>query len=174
MSSMQPIMVNGREIVVDLNRLELLDAIARTGNISNACLHVGISYRTALNWLREIEQKIQGKVTQSTKGGKNRGTTVLTELGHKLLDQYYVVRSRYRPGFIKSYIEHRLSARNILTGIVKNVTEGDVISMVNVEIDPRQNVKTIITTDSLKLLDIKPGDRIAVVIKATEALLMKP
>ncbi|MEM4297035.1 MAG: TOBE domain-containing protein, partial [Nitrososphaerota archaeon] len=107
-------------------------------------------------------------------GGKSGGKTELTEEGRKLLEQYYTIQSAHRPGFVQSFIEMRLSARNILTGYVKEVTEGDVISMVGVDVDSRQEIKSVITTDSLKRLDIKIGDRILIIIKATEALLMKP
>ncbi len=167
------IRLDGREVILHPSRLELLDGIRRTGNISSACLHLGVSYRTALNWLKEVERKTQGRPVQTVRGGRGGGKTELTELGRKLLEEYYSVQSIQRPGLVRSFIEMRLSARNILTGYVKGVMEGDVLSMVGVELDPRQEVKSVITTDSLKRLDIKTGDRILVIIKATEALLMK-
>ncbi|MEM1949672.1 MAG: LysR family transcriptional regulator [Candidatus Caldarchaeum sp.] len=171
---MVQINLDGRELDLEQRWLELLDTIRRTGSISRACLHLGVSYRTGLNWLREVEERSRAKLVQSVKGGRGGGRTELTEAGRRLLEQYYSSESLHRPGFVRSFIELRLSARNILTGYVKDVAESDLISMVGVELDSRQEVKTVITTDSLKRLAIKPGDRIHVIIKATEALLMKP
>ncbi len=171
---MLTIKLDGREVVLHPSRLELLDRIRITGNISSACLHLGISYRTALNWLKEVERKAQGRAVKTARGGRGGGKTELTELGQRLLEGYYSVQSAQRPGLVRSFIEMRLSARNILTGYVKDVKEGEVVSMVGVELDSRQEVKSIITTDSLKRLNIKIGDRLLVIIKATEALLMKP
>lgn len=156
------------------SRLELLDAVMRTGSISAACESVGVSYRTALNWLKEIERKAGARIVHSTRGGKTGGKTQLTETGQKLVEQYYSIQSTRRPGFLKSFIEMKMSARNVLTGSVKEVVEGEILSMVDVELESRQEIKSVITTDSLKRLMIKPGDKILVIIKATEALLMKP
>ncbi|MEM4342019.1 MAG: TOBE domain-containing protein [Candidatus Caldarchaeum sp.] len=172
-SALVTVNLEGKTIELEQERFELLENINRASSISSACLHMGISYRTAVNWLKDIERKAGGKPVQSIRGGRNKGLTLLTELGHKLLEAYYSAQSIHRPGFIKSFIELRLSARNILTGHVKHVTEGDVISMVSVDLDGHQEVKSIITTDSLKRLKISPGDPVFIILKATETLLMK-
>ncbi|GBC68630.1 Molybdenum-pterin-binding protein MopB [archaeon HR01] len=165
--------LEGKILSLEQDRFELLESISRTSSISSASLQMGISYRTALNWLKDIERRAGGKPVQSFRGGRYKGMTHLTELGRKLLEAYYSAQSIRRPGFVKSFIELRLSARNILTGRVKDVTEGDVISMVSVDLDDRQEVKSVITTDSLKRLKISPGDSVLIILKATETLLMK-
>jgi molybdate transport system regulatory protein len=166
--------LNGKTLTLEQEKFELLEAINRTGSIASACLQIGISYRTALNWLKDVEGMMGGKPVQSFRGGRSKGTTRLTELGLKLLEAYYSAQSVRRPGFVSSFIELRLSARNILSGRVREVTKGDVISMVTVELDGRQDVKSVITSDSLRRLDIQPGDAVLVILKATETLLMKP
>ncbi|MEM4494247.1 MAG: TOBE domain-containing protein [Candidatus Caldarchaeum sp.] len=170
---MVTITLEGKTMDLEQERFELLESINRTSSISSACLQLGISYRTAVNWLKDIERKAGGKPVESIRGGKHKGMTRLTEIGHKLLEAYYSTQSIHRPGFVKSFIELRLSARNILTGRVKHVTEGDVISMVSVDLDDHQEVKSVITTDSLKRLKIAPGDPVLIILKATETLLMK-
>jgi len=170
---MVSVSLDGRVLRLDQEKFELLDAVNRLGSISSACVEMGISYRTALNWLREMEREVGGKPVQSRRGGRHKGSSQLTELGLKLLEAYYLARSNRRPGFVKTFIETRLSARNILTGRVKDITEGDVVSMVSVELDGRQEVKSVITTDSLQRLKIQPGDHVYIIIKATEAMLMK-
>ncbi|MDW8360500.1 MAG: TOBE domain-containing protein [Candidatus Caldarchaeum sp.] len=166
--------IDGKDIPMESSHLEFLDTVGRTMSLSSACSYIGISYRTGLNWLKQIENRCGGRPVKSVKGGRHGGRTELTELGRKLLESYYTAQSTRRPGFIKSFIEMRLSAKNILSGYVEKVEEGDVISMVDVRLDSPQDIKSVITTDSLKRLNIKQGDRILVIIKATEALLLKP
>lgn len=155
-------------------RFELLEAVHRTGSIAAACNLLGISYRSGLNWLKEIEKALEAKPVQSTKGGKKHGETKLTEIGQQILEQYYLAQSAKRPGFVKSVIELKMSARNVLLGRVKDIVVGEILSLVNVELNSPQEIKSVITTDSLRRLDIKPGNTILVIVKATEALLMKP
>ncbi|MEM1950214.1 MAG: TOBE domain-containing protein [Candidatus Caldarchaeum sp.] len=166
--------LNGRKIRIPPSRLEFLDEIRRNYSISSACRHAGISYRTGLNWLKEIERECGGKPVKSVKGGKHGGKTELTEIGIKLLESYYTVMSSIKPGFIKSLIESRLSAKNMLSGYVEEVVESGLISMVRVSLDSQQEIKSVVTTESLKRLNVKRGDRVYVIIKATEAMLLKP
>ncbi|MEM1941200.1 MAG: TOBE domain-containing protein [Candidatus Caldarchaeum sp.] len=171
---MSVIEFNGRKIRIQPSHLEFLDGIRRNSSISSACRHAGISYRTGLNWLKEIERECGGKPVKSVKGGKHGGKTELTEIGLKLLESYYTVMSSTRPGFIKSLIESKLSARNLLSGYVEEIVESDLISMVRVDLDSHQEIKSVVTTESLKRLNVKLGDRIYIIIKATEAMLLKP
>jgi molybdopterin-binding protein len=53
-----------------------------------------------------------------------------------------------------------LSARNQLAGEVKNVHRGDVMAHVMVQVGENE-------------IDLKPGDRVAVVIKSTEVMIQK-
>lgn len=163
-----------REVRLHPSRLEFLDAIRKTGSISKACVQQGISYRTGLNWLKEIEHVTGRCPTESQRGGKGGGATALTEHGNKILETYYLTQSARRPGFVTTFVEMRLSAHNLLRGKVSEIKEGDVLSMVVVELETPQQVKSVITTDSLRRLNIKPGDMLLVILKATEVMLMKP
>jgi molybdopterin-binding protein len=66
----------------------------------------------------------------------------------------------------------RLSARNQLQGTVTTVKSGAVMAEVEVEIEPGQVVAAI-TDHSVSALDLKPGDRVTVIIKSTEVLIGK-
>jgi molybdate transport system regulatory protein len=98
----------------------------------------------------------------------------LTRLGVEVLERAYLEMAGSRPGMMKSFIESRMSARNVLSARVKEVVEGDVVSMVVVVPEPMQEVKAITTTESVKKLGLKPGDPVYLIIKATEAMVMKP
>ena len=65
-----------------------------------------------------------------------------------------------------------LSARNQLKGEVVRVKSGTIMAEVEVKIEPG-NVVAAITDGSLKRLALKAGDRVTVIIKATEVLIGK-
>jgi molybdopterin-binding protein len=65
-----------------------------------------------------------------------------------------------------------LSARNQLKGEVVRVKSGTVMAEVEVKIEAG-NVVAAITDGSLKRLGLKSGDRVTVIIKATEVLIGK-
>jgi len=65
-----------------------------------------------------------------------------------------------------------LSARNQLPGVVKSVVLGAVMAEIVVDVAGHE-VVSVITRHSAESLDIKAGDNLTVVIKATEVLLQK-
>jgi molybdopterin-binding protein len=67
----------------------------------------------------------------------------------------------------------RLSARNQLDGTVVNVDHGAVMSTVVIRLAGGQEVVSAITKDSAQALDLKEGDAVTAVIKATEVMIGK-
>jgi molybdopterin-binding protein len=63
-----------------------------------------------------------------------------------------------------------LSARNQLKGTVKTVKSGAVMAEITVNVDAGP-VTAAITDSSRERLDLKEGDQVAVVIKATEVMI---
>jgi molybdopterin-binding protein len=66
----------------------------------------------------------------------------------------------------------KISARNQLPGIVTETTTGAVMAEVVVNVDAATIVAAI-TKGSLESLDIKKGDKVTVIIKATEVIIGK-
>jgi molybdopterin-binding protein len=66
----------------------------------------------------------------------------------------------------------KLSARNQLSGVVKSATLGTVMAEISVEIDAGTLVAAI-TRGSADALELKAGDKVTVVIKATEVMIAK-
>ncbi len=67
----------------------------------------------------------------------------------------------------------KLSTRNILKGKVVDVKEGMILAKVKVDIGGGNIVTAIITDESLKELDVKVGDELATIIKATSVMVAK-
>jgi len=65
----------------------------------------------------------------------------------------------------------KISARNQLTGTVKTVTEGAVMSEVVVEIAGGHEVVAAITAESARRLGLTAGKKVVAIIKSTEVVL---
>ncbi len=67
----------------------------------------------------------------------------------------------------------KLSARNQYEGTVVNVEVGPVSSKVVLDIGGGKTISSTISTDSFKELDIKAGDKLVAIVKATSVILGK-
>lgn len=66
----------------------------------------------------------------------------------------------------------KLSARNQLQGVIKSINHGPVSTEIVVDVNGSEVVSSI-TTDSAKSLDLKVGDRVIAVIKASSVMIGK-
>jgi molybdate transport system regulatory protein len=66
----------------------LLRAINEKGSLSDAAHVLGISYAHAWRKLREIERNLGKKVAERKRGGKKGGSSLLTQEGILLLEEY--------------------------------------------------------------------------------------
>ncbi len=66
----------------------------------------------------------------------------------------------------------KINARNQFKGKISNIILGDVVSEVDVE-TPSGIVTSVITTRSVKDLELKIGTEVVALVKATEVSLAK-
>ncbi|MFQ5999718.1 MAG: TOBE domain-containing protein [Candidatus Bathyarchaeia archaeon] len=157
---------------------EILEAIRETKSISKTAKKVGMSYRYVWNYLAKIEKAMQEPVVQTYRGGrKGGGGAQLTKLGESLLKEYRRVEDYV--GEILGDQEYweavglKISARNRLKGVVQEVEKGVVTAKVKIKIDKPIIVTAIISKEAVEELDIKAGDNVEAVIKATEVMIAK-
>jgi molybdopterin-binding protein len=65
-----------------------------------------------------------------------------------------------------------LSARNQLSGKVKEIKIGDIMAHVTVKVG-KNLIESIITRNSAEELKLKKGDSVHVVVKSTEVMIQK-
>jgi molybdopterin-binding protein len=65
-----------------------------------------------------------------------------------------------------------LSARNQLTGKVKQIHIGDIMAHVVVKVGDNL-IESVITRSSAEELKLKKGDKVQVVVKSTEVMIQK-
>ena len=157
---------------------EILQAIKTEKSISKAAEKLGMSYRYVWNYLKRMEKIMQKPVVKTFRGGRfGGGGAQLTMLGESLLKEYKRMES-YVGGLLadEEYWEAvglKISARNRLKGVVKEVEKGEVTAKVKIEIEAPTVVTALISREAVEELDIRPGDHVEAVIKATEVMVAK-
>jgi molybdate transport system regulatory protein len=67
----------------------------------------------------------------------------------------------------------KLSARNQIVGKIIHIDKGQVAASVKIKVTQPATLTTVITVEAVDELNIKPGDTIEVVVKATEVMVAK-
>jgi molybdopterin-binding protein len=67
----------------------------------------------------------------------------------------------------------KFGARNQIEATVSSVKAGDVMSQVQLSSTSPVELTSVLTTDSLNDLGIKPGDKVRVIVKAIHVLVVR-
>jgi molybdate transport repressor ModE-like protein len=66
----------------------LLKAIDETGSLKNAIDKLGLSYRKTWNNLQQIEERLGFPILETSRGGSEKGNTILTPEGKKIVKAF--------------------------------------------------------------------------------------
>jgi len=75
----------GKKGMIDPSRMDLLRAVEREGSVWKAAKALGINYRTAWLWAKEINRDWGAPLLDRLNGGKGGGGTALTPEGRAVL-----------------------------------------------------------------------------------------
>ena len=67
----------------------------------------------------------------------------------------------------------KFGARNEVIAKVKSIKSGDVMSLVKFDVEKPCEMASVLTTESLESLGLKPGDDVELIIKAVNVLPVK-
>jgi molybdate transport system regulatory protein len=71
----------------------LLEAIQAQGSISEAARAVGMTYRSAWQWVEEINGALHEPAVMAKVGGRKGGGAVLTPIGIQIVDRYRAMKA---------------------------------------------------------------------------------
>ena len=168
----------GRAILGE-GRAQLLAEIRNSSSILKAAEKLSIPYRTAWEHLKRIEDAIGSPVVSTHRGGpKGGGGTTLTAEGEEILREYERYKRHLNSIAQAEIIDWeavftKISARNRIKGVVKRVEKGEIASTVRIEVAVPTVITAMITKEAAEELDLKEGDKVEAVIKATEVLVSK-
>ena len=66
-----------------------------------------------------------------------------------------------------------ISARNGIKGNIADVTLGEVMASIKIEVTEPGVITAVITRESAEELDLKEGDEVKAIIKSTEIMVAK-
>jgi len=81
--------------ILGYGQMRLLKAINETGTLNNAMKEIGFNYRKSWSKLKEIESLLGFKIIITHRGGAEKGNTVLTEKGKRLIEAFERFHDRY-------------------------------------------------------------------------------
>ncbi|CAI2717422.1 winged helix-turn-helix domain-containing protein [Nitrospina watsonii] len=82
------------EIALGPGKVDLLEAIGRTGSISAAARELGLSYRRAWGMVDTMNQCFKKPLVEGSQGGAGGGGAQLTALGQSVIDQYRAMETK--------------------------------------------------------------------------------
>ena len=156
----------------------LLHNIAERSSISAAAKEAGISYRNAWDRLKNIQTKLGRNIVVAQAGGKEGGGAKLTPEGLGLIAEYrrmnnYLFSALGDRDFWQ-HIGYRLSARNRLRATIIELQRGPITSEVKMKLGSAGHLTSIISNEAVEDLQLKVGDSVDAIIKATEVIIAKP
>lgn len=86
-------------------KCRLLKAISETGSLKAAMERLSLTYRKTWDNLNRIEQILGFPVIQTTRGGKEKGKTVLTPQGEAIVKAFNRFHDQYDPIIMKGLRE---------------------------------------------------------------------
>lgn len=164
------------------DRIALLKAIRDQGSLIEAAHACGISYRTAWNWVQELNQSQPGPMIHSVQGGREGGQTVLSAEALRLLQLHesvssFLERAATDKGLQAAdldalfHFQRRLSmktsVRNQWLATVRSLTNGSVNTEVSLALRGGEEIVAQITRESVKTLGLSVGSEAWVLIKSS-------
>jgi molybdate transport system regulatory protein len=92
-----------RNIAFGPGKADLLEAIERTGSISQAAKSMNMSYRRAWQLVDTMNQCFETALVETQTGGTHGGGAAVTALGQKVLEQYRQMEINARQALENDY-----------------------------------------------------------------------
>ncbi len=68
----------------------------------------------------------------------------------------------------------KAGARNRILAKVVSVKSDDIMSLAKFQTEGPVEMASVLTTESVRALDLQPGDRVELLVKAVHVLVVKP
>ncbi len=166
-------------------RIDLLRRIGETGSISQAAKSMAMSYKQAWDSVDAMNNLSAQPLVRRQAGGRHGGGTELTDEGRRLIAVFEAAEREHQRFLdrlsqsVKDFdrfhtllgvLGMKVSARNLLRGVVSAIKPGAVNSEVTLDINGTPLV-AIVTKESVQTLGLAPGVEAFALIKSSFVLL---
>jgi len=172
-------------------RIRLLEAIDKTGSISQAAKAVPLSYKAAWDAVDDMNNVAPEPLVNRSTGGRHGGGTELTAFAHRLIAFYRALEQESQLALerLSSNLEQsgvanaadfrqvlrrmsmKTSARNQFAGPVTAIKEGVVDTEIRIQLGPELELTAIVTRESAENLGLALGRDVLAFVKASSILL---
>jgi molybdate transport system regulatory protein len=173
-------------------RIRLLEAIDKTGSISQAAKAVPLSYKAAWDAVDDMNNVAPEPLVNRSAGGRHGGGTELTAFARRLIAFYRALEQESQLALerLTSNLEQngvanvadfrqvlrrmsmKTSARNQFAGPISAIKEGVVDTEVSVQLGPNLVLTAIVTRESAENMGLALGRDVLAFVKASSILLM--
>jgi len=182
----------GQDGFLNRKRLLLLTQIEQSGSISAAARTIGISYKTAWDWVEAMNNLSPALLVMRTVGGREGGGATLTPYARRLLAAWEEIEREHqrllamlalRLGEFEEFsglitrllrsLHMQTSARNQFLGTVTQIKHGPVNAEVVLTMKGGDQIVAVVTDDSVKSLALQEGCEAFALIKAPHVILLR-
>jgi molybdate transport system regulatory protein len=173
-------------------RIRLLEAIDKTGSISQAAKAVPLSYKAAWDAVDDMNNVASEPLVLRTAGGKHGGGTALTTFARRLIAFYRALEKESQLALEKltsnlhmsgvcdvddfrqvlRRLSMKTSARNQFAGPIVAIKDGVVDTEVTVQLAPALVLTAIVTRASAENMNLTVGRDVLAFVKASSILLL--
>jgi len=167
-----------KENILGKGGADLLEYIDKYRDIGKAAKKLGYSYKYSWNILQKIKKRFGKPPVETFKGGLGGGGgTKLTDLGKRLINYYrtfenYVTDALKNSDLWQSY-GLKTAEKNSISGKLIDIQKDDNVAVLKIKIEIPAQITSIITSEAVNDLELKPEKEIFAVIKATEIQIGK-
>lgn len=164
---------------VGLERIALLEAVARHGSISAAAKEAGLSYKGAWDGVQALNNLFDAPLVSAAPGGRAGGAAQVTARGHAVIRAFRAAEREVSAAFARLEADLsgdaellwslglRTSARNALRGLVTKVSADDVTAAVTLDVGEGLALIARVTRRSVEDLGLAPGRPAIALIKSS-------
>lgn len=164
---------------VGLERIALLEAIARLGSISAAAKATGLSYKGAWDGVQALNNLFDAPLVSAAPGGRSGGAAQVTARGQAVIRAFRAAEREIGTAFARLEADLsgdadllwslglRTSARNALRGVVEAIESDGVTARVTLSLSEGLPLRASITQRSVEDLALAPGRPAVALIKSS-------
>lgn len=163
---------------VGLERIALLEAVARLGSISAAAKEAGLSYKGAWDGVQALNNLFDMPLVSAAPGGRAGGAAQVTPRGQAVIRAFRIAEREVGAAFARLEADLssgeslwslglRTSARNALRGVVTAIDGDGVTALATLALGEGLSLVASITRRSVEDLDLAPGRPVIALIKSS-------
>lgn len=173
-------------------RIRLLEAIDKSGSISQAAKAVPMSYKAAWDAVDDMNNVAPEPLVRRSTGGRHGGGTELTAFARRLIAFYRALEKESQLALEKltcnleqsgvcdvadfrqvlRRMSMKTSARNQFAGPISAIQEGVVDTEVTIQLGPDLALTAIVTRESAENMGLALGRDVLAFVKASSILLL--